>query len=633
MFHIPPEENHELKGWIRKLYMALICQMVGSMPFRSAVLSFCAMISRRKSGGSGLWEEAGNYNSHLSALTWTAQLIIFDYACHQNQDDEDRIPAFLTDVCSKTFQQLAETPFGHILQWRLYLFKVSKAAIAMHQARWSVDGQNMTFRGVELRMSHIEQLVASEFRQAHSLLYDKLMFKSNELVPMQSWRLRDDLDTEDAGVSWLTNKGNTELVQSADIALLGMIQGSAELRRMFIIEAKDGDGMMLSVKAIAVYEGYVQQFLKQLLVLCHITAGQPLREPELLSITWCNTARMRHVYIWEKLVLIYTQYHKGQQQSGLYKDNVRFLPRAIGDMLLDYIAYVIPLQQIFLRQQQPKALISPYLWAKTGGVWSDGAVTACLRRACARADIPSLHTANWCQMSMSICKEKFGGGDRASFDLEGDAGDDEESELMAMAEQSNHSYRTFNQAYAGSSTLTMNVLLHRAYKASSSWHSFFRFDRILDGKRPRGMSEVLSLRVMDAAKHSQARPRKAYSESDLLDAARKLYSAPDLQFRAGQRRGLVAMMVKPVEQLVLILGTGSGKTLVFLVGTAVAEDRTTILVIPAVALRGDMVSRCREVGIQPLRQLAQKVSWTTCARSNSSKSSTGLSSTRPTLSY
>jgi hypothetical protein len=46
--------------------------------------------------------------------------------------------------------------------------------------------------------------------------------------------------------------------------------------------------------------------------------------------------------------MIYTQYYKGQQQSGVYKDNIRFLPKAIRDLLLAYIAYVLPLRQLFL---------------------------------------------------------------------------------------------------------------------------------------------------------------------------------------------------------------------------------------------------------------------------------------------
>jgi hypothetical protein len=78
------EEEVALMHAIRRLCLALICQTVGSVPFKSPVLSFCAMLSRkiRKKGkGKGVWEEPGNFNSHLSALTWTAQLVLFDYAC------------------------------------------------------------------------------------------------------------------------------------------------------------------------------------------------------------------------------------------------------------------------------------------------------------------------------------------------------------------------------------------------------------------------------------------------------------------------------------------------------------------------------------------------------------------------
>jgi hypothetical protein len=114
----------------------------------------------------GLWQEAGNISSHLSALTWTAQLIIFDYACFHEQADEDCIPAFLSRICSTYFQQLAETPFGHILQWRLYLFQVSKRQLARHQARWSLDKQTVGYRGVEMHMTHIPRLVVSEYKQA-----------------------------------------------------------------------------------------------------------------------------------------------------------------------------------------------------------------------------------------------------------------------------------------------------------------------------------------------------------------------------------------------------------------------------------------------------------------------------------
>lgn len=303
--------------------------------------------------------------------------------------------------------------------------------------------------------------------------------------------------------------------------------------------------------------------------------------------------------------MLYTQYHKGQQQSGAYKDNIRFLPKAISDLLLQYVADVIPLRQLFLRQQKLGALISPYLWAKLdGSVWPNGTISACLTKACTRAKIPRLHTSNWRQFAASISKEKFSAKERANFDLEDNLGEDIEDELdlVALAEQSNHSYHTFNHRYAGTTTLTMNTLLHRNYRASESWRMFFRFDYTLQGKRPRGVSETLSLRMLDASKRGQLRRRGAYSEADLLTVAQRLYNDPSLQFRIpGQRSGVLAIMgPQPAEQVILVLGTGSGKTLPVVVGTAVSDVSTTILILPMVALRADMLRRFHAVGIQYL---------------------------------
>lgn len=126
------------------------------------------------------------------------------------------------------------------------------------------------------------------------------------------------------------------------MALLIRIQARSELREMFIVEDKDRAAMAssnsfrLPLKAMAIYEAHAQELLRRLLVLCHITSGQSLREPELLSLTSCNTVRPRHILIWQKLVMIHAQYHKGQEQSGLYKDDIKFLPRAVGDLRLVY---------------------------------------------------------------------------------------------------------------------------------------------------------------------------------------------------------------------------------------------------------------------------------------------------------
>lgn len=52
--------------------------------------------------------------------------------------------------------------------------------------------------------------------------------------------------------------------------------------------------------------------------------------------------------------------------------------------------------------------------------------------------------------------------------------------------------------------------------------------------------------------------------------------------------------------MVLVIITGSGKTLLIIISAAVTDARTTILVLPIVTLYSDILRRFHEVGIRPL---------------------------------
>ncbi|PWI64550.1 hypothetical protein PCL_09563 [Purpureocillium lilacinum] len=118
----------------------------------------------------------------------------------------------------------ASTPLGHALAWRNYLGKVGKSAVTRHQARWSQDGQSLTLNGVTLHMDHVPQLLVSEYRQAHRLLFDELLFGADDIAPVESWRVHDDLDLEEYGGSWLTDKRNAEVLPGVQDALWRQIQ-------------------------------------------------------------------------------------------------------------------------------------------------------------------------------------------------------------------------------------------------------------------------------------------------------------------------------------------------------------------------------------------------------------------------
>jgi hypothetical protein len=560
------------------------------------------------------WKEPGNYNSFLSGLTWVVQLVIFYASVSREKGGAGTTLEWIQEYCERFLQPETETPMGELLGWRLLLFTVSKEVVGSHQAHWDADERILTYGDTDLSMEHVPQLLLSELQQARQLLYDELMFGVEHLPRIHAWALRDNLDADAFGWSFAQHRENAALLQGSATALLTAIQASKPLRDSFLQTAADGTKAWRA-KALAQYEAVVEEFLKRLLVLVHIASGQPLRESELFSVTWRNTQRRRHVYLKHGLAMLYTTYHKGQQQTGKYKDNIRFLPAAVGDLLLDYLIWVIPLRQVFLRQSAPAAVIAPYLWWKDGKVWADNRLTQCLRQACARASVPALGIASWRQMTVNIVKTKFAADAPCFDDVEGphateDADAEEiEADIRAMTRQRNHSTRTVNRAYANQQNSNFgNVwdgLIRRSLRASALWRDFWKLDALFapagGGKRKRDGAEPDGPQLLkQIAMGVYRRRRTKWSAAALLNEARRLYGSTTLQWKSAAQERAMATVMSGTEQVVVVLATGEGKSLLFMLPCTLPDAGVTVLILPLVSLRGDLLRRVRELGIDHL---------------------------------
>jgi hypothetical protein len=430
------------------MWMHLITHSTGAQRYRSPLVSFCAMLSIKPSTLG--WMEPGNFNSHLSAIIWVVQLLVFHDSARKEREGLGETLDLVKHCCERYLQQTVETPLGEILRWRLLLFHISKESVGDHQATWDEQEQVLTYEGTELRMDEVPTLLASEYRDCRRLLYGDLMLGLQDLRHMHAWSLKDTGDADVLGWSFVQHRDNLHLLRGTDQSLLSAIERSEQLCRIFLAEnQRTSSGVAWRENAIAAYEATVQEFLQRLCVLIHISGGQPVRESEFFSMTWRNTQRRRSITLRHDRVMIHVQYHKGQQQTGRYKENIRFLAHPIGDLLLDYIVYVLPLRQRFLRQHSPKALLSPLLWEQDGKVWPDNRLSRCLEDASVRAEIPRLHIANWRQMTVAIVKTKFAGHINY-FEANEDDEDAEEMEadIRIMTKQRNHKTQTVNRAYA-----------------------------------------------------------------------------------------------------------------------------------------------------------------------------------------
>lgn len=265
---------------------------------------------------------------------------------------------------------------AEILRWRLLLFH---------------DRDTVTNGDVSLKMDHIPSLLQTEYRLYRHILYQTLMLNTSRAQPMSARILQDQVNNDQVNWSFKDCSENTVLLKNTDSSLLRTIQQSRPLQRVTIDDSRktSEDGRVWRESSMATYEAHVQDFLAALCVLIHISSGQPIREPEFFFMMWRNTQRRRHIAIRFSRVMSHTNYGRQQSQQGLYQDSVRFLAQPIGDLLLDYLVYVLPLRQRFARQSSTTGISSPLLWERNGKVWPDARLSSCICRIGARSPWPS----------------------------------------------------------------------------------------------------------------------------------------------------------------------------------------------------------------------------------------------------
>jgi hypothetical protein len=115
----------------------------------------------------------------------------------------------------------------------------------------------------------------------------------------------------------------------------------------------------MQAQLVAQYFTRVARFKEKLAVAIHVTGGQPARAPELLSVQHVNTQASRHrnVFIEDGLVTLVTAYHKGFHASNDIKLIHRYVPRAVGELVVWYMWLVLPFtEQLTAWQAQQQQL-------------------------------------------------------------------------------------------------------------------------------------------------------------------------------------------------------------------------------------------------------------------------------------
>ncbi|KFZ22817.1 hypothetical protein V502_02704, partial [Pseudogymnoascus sp. VKM F-4520 (FW-2644)] len=127
---------------------------------------------------------------------------------------------------------------------------------------------------------------------------------------------------------------------------------------------------------------------------------------------------------------------------------------------------------------------------------------------------------------------------------------------------------------------------------SQEWHQFLKFPST--GSKVSKVSPARSF--YDEAMQQMQIRRRHFMQQVNVQQEFEAYMGEGSQFRGQQKRAITAIFQGKSPMLV-VMGTGSGKSLLFMLPAFCIQGGTTIVVVPLQSLQTDMKDRCDKCGI------------------------------------
>ncbi|KAI0997534.1 hypothetical protein K3495_g10655 [Podosphaera aphanis] len=393
--------------------------------------------------------------------------------------------------------------------------------------------------------------------------------------------------------------------------------------------------------AVKTYMQSVKRVKEQMLVLIHITGGQPARGTEILSVLHRNSmdnCGTRGIFVENGLVSIVTGYHETFGPSGKGKVVHRYLPKEVSELLVYYLWLVQPFVNILQMPEKvggnkdiagilhedyesDESISDEEIEGKNNevahqndrdfdaeekstsnpdGFWNTDRIKRCLHKeSLARLGV-KVGVSAWRHICIAIMRE-YSQDKRVHSVL------DENEESHYIGQKSLSEANDFHDLQAGHSSRTAGMIYGRDLmespfhtlnqregfrRVSIEWHQILQFksawkrDEFVTGPRVQMEADMV-------AKEFQRWKtlRQINLEKQLINLL-----GPTAKFKGIQRPVLDAIKQRQ-SPIVTIIGTGGGKSLLFMLPASCSRDGVTIVIVPLIALRSNLKDRCDKAGI------------------------------------
>ncbi len=449
--------------------------------------------------------------------------------------------------------------------------------------------------------------------EAQELLQEVLLFKLYAVPKFPAKTLHDHFSDLDKGHCFLDDAQN-QLSEVQDW-LIQQLTTQPNMLSHFTHQTTHRNKLKYHKAAMHDYLQAHQHFLQLLTVLMYITDSLPPHGKELVGIQWHNWQTLRNIFISHNLVIMMTGYHKMQHHIGTQLITHFLLPM-MGNLLIQYLIYILSFVR-FLQHCMQKPHPQGFLFSEGETAWNSQrfgqAVISLTRRFLGMA----LTTRQWRHIAIALDRRILGGdgcrahgvtekpfqpGLHAGADDSDGQGDDGGDELAAVSHmQAAHTARIGNRVYGNDFSMQAGMtdqLLAGYRRVSERWHTFVGLSDVCSRgtKRPLSSSAAAgpSAVKVKVAAGSSLHVRKKLWIWPALEATLRVLFGPAGTARDDHQRNALLLIARSLPETIVVMPTGSGKTVLFVAPTLLPQAEVTVVITPLVALKQDLTRRCRE---------------------------------------
>ncbi|KAF9729764.1 hypothetical protein PMIN01_12628 [Paraphaeosphaeria minitans] len=590
---------------VRRMLSTFIMTTYIRSPFESGLVHFAAVLGFDSE--TRRLRTAKNYSYLVAGMVYCVRVISVEHLLPPAQREQQGLVErdHYLDLRKRFLADGSFSPTSQLLSLLAYGKFIGMNTGNAGNAFWSEDKKIFCLNGRPIVIHHFQLMAQELLTELEDLLWGELLWvrSPGQRFPIRLDLIQDDVACTRRGMSFVTH-GNNGLENGLRWMLERMMQDE-QGRKL-----RSGDGTW-NVARVKLYLRSVKRFKELELANLHIDEGMPGRGTEITSMRFRNGALQdRNLFVMDGQIMTVVRYYKSQSQFDKPKVIPRFLPSRLSQVLVVYLAYVQPFEE-YLTVEVLGGSFTDYLWANEQGPWHTDHLTRVLKRETGKHLGVALNTLDYRHTAVGIGREVV--GDVFGRGYQDEVGEIEEPEVDEDGESplELQSARTTKIGLANYS-VPIDIVKHLSMRSietfrplSRRWHEFLgvdghevrpsaarkrRWEEEGDGQ-DKGRDDLAVVVPQKKTKPG------GVTASAMSRAMQQALGQATASFKSDEQEQAMFAMVNGQTPLVVVLPTGGGKSLLFMVPACLDHAGVTVVVVPFRALIEDLATRIRARGI------------------------------------